>query len=85
MAELIYLKATDYRRCSLADKEKAGHCCLPVYVCLSSQYEFHSLLLLPLSEECTPLSIQYYDSLCLNCFFERGLVVLTLASWLHFP
>lgn len=41
-----------------------------VCVCLSSQYEFHSLLLLPLSEECTPLSIQYYDSLSLNCFLR---------------
>lgn len=41
-----------------------------VCVCLSSQYEFHSLLLLPLSEECTPFSIQYYDSLSLNCFLR---------------
>lgn len=68
----IYLKAADYRHCSLADKrvEKAQLSCLPVCVCLSSQYEFHSLLLLPLSEECTPLSIQYYDSLSLNCFLR---------------
>lgn len=44
--------------------------CLPVYVCFSSQYEFHSLLLLPLSEECTPHFIQYYDSLPFNCFLR---------------
>lgn len=50
--------------------EKAQLSCLPVCVCLSSQYEFHSLLLLPLSEECSPLSIQYYDSLSLNCFLR---------------
>lgn len=50
--------------------EKARLSCLPVCVCLSSQYEFHSLLLLPLSEECTPRSIQYYDSLSFNCFLR---------------
>lgn len=58
--------------------------CLPVYVCFSSQYEFHSLLLLPLSEECTPHFIQYYDSLPFNCFL-RGPCSLFLGWTAMFP
>lgn len=67
----INLRATGCSPCSFgwrAGWKKLS--CLPVYVCFSSQYEFHGLLLLPLSEECTPHSIQYYDSLPFNCFLR---------------
>lgn len=85
----VYLKAADYRRYSLADKQDRKSsallltcACLPLQSIWISQSTAAASLRGMHSSPPSPFNIMTLSSLI--AFWEAH-VVLTLASWLHFP